>query len=45
MTLPQFPLGFYAVAAIAILITGIAKGGFGQGSGGIAGCRSACSST
>lgn len=36
MTLPEFPLGFYAVAVIAILITGIAKGGFGQGSGGIA---------
>jgi uncharacterized membrane protein YfcA len=36
MTLPQFPLGFYAVAVIAIRITGIAKGGFGQGSGGIA---------
>ena len=36
MTLPDFPLGFYAVAVVAILITGIAKGGFGQGSGGIA---------
>lgn len=36
MSLPHFPFGFYVVAALAILITGIAKGGFGQGSGGIA---------
>lgn len=36
MTLPDFPVAFYAVAFLAILITGIAKGGFGQGSGGIA---------
>jgi uncharacterized protein len=36
MTLPDFPLAFYVVAIVAILITGIAKGGFGQGSGGIA---------
>ena len=36
MTLPNFPAGFYIVAVVAILITGIAKGGFGQGSGGIA---------
>ena len=36
MTLPAIPAAFYVVAVIAILITGIAKGGFGQGSGGIA---------
>jgi len=36
MTLPEFPPAFYVVAVIAILVTGIAKGGFGQGSGGIA---------
>jgi len=36
MTLPDFPVAFYPVAIVAILITGIAKGGFGQGSGGIA---------
>lgn len=36
MTLPAFPPAFYVVAAVAILVTGIAKGGFGQGSGGIA---------
>ena len=36
MTLPAFAPGFYVIAVIAILITGVAKGGFGQGSGGIA---------
>lgn len=36
MALPDFPLGFYLVAMFAILIAGIAKGGFGQGSGGLA---------
>lgn len=36
MTLPAFPPAFYVVAVVAILVTGIAKGGFGQGSGGIA---------
>ncbi|MEP7329852.1 MAG: sulfite exporter TauE/SafE family protein [Betaproteobacteria bacterium] len=36
MTMPDFPVSFYAVTTAAILITGIAKGGFGQGSGGIA---------
>lgn len=36
MTLPAFPPAFYVVAVAAILVTGIAKGGFGQGSGGIA---------
>jgi hypothetical protein len=36
MTIPDFPLGFYPVAAFAILLTGISKGGFGQGAGGLA---------
>ncbi len=36
MSLPEFPAGFYVVGTLAILITGIAKGGFGQGAGGIA---------
>jgi len=36
LTLPDFPVAFYAVAIVAVLITGIAKGAFGQGSGGIA---------
>lgn len=36
MALPDFPLGFYPVAVVAILITGISKGGFGQGAGGLA---------
>jgi uncharacterized membrane protein YfcA len=36
MSWPDFPLGFYPVALIAILLTGIAKGGFGGGPGGIA---------
>jgi len=36
MPWPDFPLAFYPVAAVAILITGIAKGGFGVGSGGLA---------
>jgi len=36
MTWPDFPLAFYPVAIIAILVTGIAKAGFGSGSGGIA---------
>ena len=34
--LPEFPAAFYPVAVIAILITGISKGGFGQGAGGLA---------
>lgn len=34
--LPDFPIAFYPVAVLSILITGIAKGGFGLGSGGIA---------
>jgi len=33
---PDFPVAFYAVATFAVLITGVAKGAFGQGSGGIA---------
>ena len=36
MNFPSFPLAFYPVAIVAILLTGIAKGGFGAGSGGIA---------
>ena len=36
MTLPHFAAGFYIVATIAILITGISKGGFGAGGAGIA---------
>jgi len=36
VTLPDFPAAFYAVAVFAVLLTGIAKGAFGQGSGGIA---------
>lgn len=33
---PAFALSFYPVAIVAILLTGIAKGGFGAGAGGIA---------
>jgi uncharacterized membrane protein YfcA len=36
MAWPEFPLAFYPVAVVAILLTGIAKAGFGGGSGGIA---------
>ena len=36
MSWPDFPAAFYPVAVVAILVTGIAKGGFGGGSGGIA---------
>ena len=36
MTWPDFPPAFYPVAIVAILLTGIAKGGFGAGAGGIA---------
>jgi hypothetical protein len=32
----DFPLGFYPVAVVAIVLTGIAKGGFGAGAGGLA---------
>jgi uncharacterized membrane protein YfcA len=33
---PEFGPGFYALAVVAILITGISKGGFGSGIGGVA---------
>ena len=36
MSLPDFPPAFYPVAVFAILITGVAKGGFAAGSGGLA---------
>ena len=36
MAWPDFPPAFYPVAVFAILVTGIAKGGFGGGSGGVA---------
>lgn len=36
MPWPEFPLAFYPVAVIAILLTGISKGGFGVGAGGLA---------
>jgi uncharacterized protein len=36
VTLPDFPPAFYPVAIIAILLTGINKGGFATGAGGIA---------
>ncbi|MFO1283117.1 MAG: sulfite exporter TauE/SafE family protein [Burkholderiales bacterium] len=36
MSLPDFPLAFWPVATFAILVTGIAKGGFAAGSGGLA---------
>jgi len=36
MAWPDFPLAFYPVAIVAILATGIVKGGFGTGAGGLA---------
>ncbi|HVE50023.1 MAG TPA: sulfite exporter TauE/SafE family protein [Casimicrobiaceae bacterium] len=36
MTWPTFPIAFYPVAILAILLTGISKGGFATGAGGIA---------
>jgi len=36
MTWPDFPLAFYPVAIVAILLTGMIKGGFGTGAGGLA---------
>jgi uncharacterized membrane protein YfcA len=36
MTLPDFPYAFYAAAVVAILLTGIVKGGFGGAAGGLA---------
>ena len=34
MAWPEFPLAFYPVAILAILLTGMVKGGFGTGAGG-----------
>ena len=36
MTWPDFPLAFYPVAIVAILLTGMVKGGLGTGAGGLA---------
>jgi uncharacterized membrane protein YfcA len=36
MSWPDFPLAFYPVAVVAILLTGISKAGFGSGAGGVA---------
>jgi uncharacterized membrane protein YfcA len=36
VTWPHFPLAFYPVAIVAILLTGMVKGGFGTGAGGLA---------
>jgi uncharacterized membrane protein YfcA len=36
MTWPDFPVGFYVVAAFALLLTGIGKGGFGTGGASVA---------
>jgi uncharacterized membrane protein YfcA len=36
MTWPDFPLAFYPVAFVAIVLTGMVKGGFGTGAGGLA---------
>jgi uncharacterized membrane protein YfcA len=36
MSWPDFPLAFYPVAVFGIMVTGIARAGFGGGSGGIA---------
>ena len=36
MIWPDFPLAFYPVAIVAILLTGMVKGGFGTGAGGLA---------
>ena len=35
MSLPDFPIAFYPLAMIAILLTGISKGGFAGGAGGL----------
>ena len=35
MTLPDVPLAFYPVAVLAILLTGVSKGGFAAGAGGL----------
>ena len=36
MSLPDYPLAFFPLAVLAILLTGIAKGGFGAVAGGLA---------
>ena len=36
MSWPDFPSGFYIATIVALLLTGIGKGGFGMGAGGIA---------
>ena len=36
MSLPDYPLAFFPLAVLAILLTGIAKGGFGAMAGGLA---------
>lgn len=36
VSLPDFPLAFYPVAILAILLAGISKGGFGGAAGGLA---------
>ena len=36
MTWPDYPPGFYLVAVVAIVVTGMVKGGFGTGAGGLA---------
>ncbi len=36
MIWPHFPLGFYFATVVALMLTGIGKGGFGTGAGGIA---------
>jgi uncharacterized membrane protein YfcA len=35
MTLPDFPVAFYPVAVLAILLSGISKGGFASGAAGL----------
>ena len=35
MSWPEFPIAFYPIAMIAILLTGVSKGGFAGGAGGI----------
>ena len=35
MFLPDYPLAFYPLAVLAILLSGISKGGFGAGAGGL----------
>ena len=35
MFFPDYPLAFYPLAVLAILLSGISKGGFGAGAGGL----------